>query len=118
MSAEEIARALHRVKFFYTDEKSLQRGIGQVLGKLGVQWQPEVVLTPQDRIDFLVEDGIGIEVKIDSSLAQVTRQLYRYAHQPQIKQLILVTTRSRHREQPETMNDKPLLVVYLMPSFL
>lgn len=116
MSADAIARAIYNARFRFASERDLQQGIGQVLTKLGVEWKPEVVLTPKDRIDFVV-GGIGIETKVDGSLASVTRQLWRYAHLPEISELILVTTRAKHRTQPNEMNGKPLLVVHLISFF-
>lgn len=117
MHAREIAKTLFSRKFHYKDEKELQHGIGLVLTELGVDWKAEVVLTPKDRIDFMVGE-IGIEVKVDFPEAAVTRQLWRYAQHDKIKALILVTTRSKHRDLPAEINGKPLFVVWLLNSFL
>lgn len=123
MNAEEIAKAVYQTRFRYSNEKELQHGIGALLTSLGLRFQPEVSLSPGNRIDFLVEPGIGIEVKTHDStggvsLSSVTRQLFRYCEHTDIKELILVTTLSKHRRQPDEMGGKPLYVVYLLTSFL
>lgn len=122
MTCEVLARALSSHKFAFNNEKELQGGLAQALTSIGAEHTPEFRLTKTERIDFLVADGVGIEVKTNDSrggvgLAAVTRQLWRYAKCPEIKSLILVTTRSKHRELPREILDKPLFVVYLN-SFL
>jgi hypothetical protein len=118
MTGIELASKIYHAKFHFSDEKSLQQGIGIALTEWALEFEPEVSLTPRDRIDFLVVDGIGVEVKSEGvTLAAVTRQLHRYAQSDRVKELIFVTTKSKHRDLPETMNDKPLHVVYLIQSF-
>ena len=72
-------------------------------------------LAPTDRIDFLL-GGVGIEVKVDGSTAQILRQLRRYASSPQIEHLVLVTNRARHRSLPAVIGGKPLRVVHINAS--
>ena len=123
MNATELAKALVALRFRYNNEKELQAGVFQALTALEVPFVPEYPLNPQDRVDFFVNvEGIGIEVKTNDSkggagLSAVTRQLWRYAKSDEIKSLILITTRSKHRDLPPEILGKPLLVVYLN-SFL
>jgi|SRR5271157_2996630 len=113
--AEVIAAAIDRWQFHYSNEWELQAGVAKVLADLEILFRREVTLGPKQRIDFLLpDDKIGIEVKVDMSLAGVTRQLWHYADSPQIEALILVTTRNTHRGLPEEMKGKPLFVVYLL----
>lgn len=65
-----------------------------------------------------LEHGIGIEVKIDSSRADVVRQLTRYALCPEVDGLILVTTRSKHHRIPFTLNGKPVRLASLIGAGL
>lgn len=120
MTAESLALAIVKHKFNFNNEKELQGGIAQVLSKLNIEFKAEVKLTARDRIDFLCGD-IGIEIKTNdsaggASLSSVTRQLWRYTEHEEISSLILVTTRSKHRNLPQELNGKSLYVVYL--SFL
>ena len=125
MTADDICRALYNARYHYHNEKDLQQGVAQVLTSLGLAFKPEYSLAPRDRVDFFLSDdsGICIECKSDDSsggttLAAVTRQLMRYSNSSEIKELILLTTMSKHRNLPETMNGKPLYIVHLLLSFL
>jgi hypothetical protein len=84
-----IAAAL-RGSFDTTDEYRFQDGVGAALARAGIIAEREVILTPRDRIDFLV-GRIGIECKVQGSFIQVARQLCRYAQCDQIMALVLVT---------------------------
>jgi hypothetical protein len=123
VNAIELAKALVAFRFRYNNEKELQAGVFHALTALNQPFVPEYALNPQDRVDFyLPEHGIGIEIKTNDSrggagLSAVTRQLWRYAKCDEIKALVLVTTRSKHRDLPAEILGKPLLVVYLN-SFL
>jgi hypothetical protein len=123
MNASELAQALVAYRFRFKNEKELQAGVLEVLVALELPHVPEYPLAPGDRIDFYIPvEGIGVEVKTDdsrggASLSTVTRQLWRYAKSNEIKSLILITTRSKHRELPSEILGKPLFVVYLN-SFL
>lgn len=114
---EKIISILRACTFSYQSEDELQQGIFQALTEAGISSEREVKLTAHDRIDFMV-GKIGIEVKVDFSAAAVVRQLHRYAQLPQIEALVLVTTRHRHCDMPETLNGKPVEVVYLLGSML
>ena len=125
MKTADICLALYNTKYHYHSEKELQHGVGQVLSGLNLVFKPEYSLAPRDRIDFLITDdsGIGIECKSDdskggTSLASVTRQLMRYAQSPLVRELVLLTTMSKHKNLPEVMNGKPLYIVHLLRSFL
>jgi len=123
MNAIELAGALVSFRFHYNNEKELQAGVFHALTVLEIPFIPEHPLNPQDRVDFYIPvEKIGIEVKTNDSrggagLTSVTRQLWRYAKNDQIKALILITTRAKHRDLPTEILGKPLLVVYLN-SFL
>jgi hypothetical protein len=113
-----VSDRLSNARFNLASEKDLQDGIETVLSGHGWPYGREVRLDAQDRIDFLLGNGIGIEVKIDKSLSAVTRQLHRYAQQPLIVGLLLVTTRMRLRALPPEFNGKPTRVVCLLGSTL
>ena len=123
MTAEELASALCFYRFRYKDEKELQAGVAQCLEMLKVPFVPEHPLNKSDRVDFFIAaGGIGVECKTNDSrggagLAAVTRQLWRYAKNDEVKAIILITTRAKHRDLPKEILGKPLYVVYLN-SFL
>lgn len=69
----------------------------------------------RDRLDLFM-DGVAIEVKIDGPLSSVTRQLHRYAQHPNVKAIVLATTRMLHLNMPAEINGKTILVVLLRTS--
>ena len=113
----KIAALLNTFKFTFENEKELQGGIESVLTSARFVFKREVPLGGrQNIIDFLIEPTIGLEVKIQSGLSSVTRQLYRYAESDKITHLILVTSCMRHTQIPAEMVSKPLTVIHLIGS--
>jgi hypothetical protein len=112
-----LAAALYRERFRYVNEIELQDSIETLLTGWGLPFAREFILSPKDRIDFLV-GTLGLEVKIGSSLAAVQRQLWRYAADPRITALILITSKSAHKRMPASISEKPIYVVHLINSFL
>lgn len=104
-------RALHRLRVSARDERTLQDAIGALFPDA----RREAVLDEKgrDRVDFLVPKGIAIEVKVGGGLAEVTRQLHRYAQHAQVSALVLVTTRALHLGVPRQLNGKPVDVVHV-----
>lgn len=98
----------HLAGVVYGNEYDLQDEISRLLTHY--QATREAQLSDgKSRIDFLIDGnmladyrarGIGIEVKIASSLSQVIRQLDRYAACPEILELILISTRANHLHVP------------------
>lgn len=109
---DEIEKSLRNARFTFTNEKELQQGIYEHLS-VAFDVQREVTLSDTDRIDFMV-GNIGVEVKVDGSRANLLRQLYRYSQSSQVAGLILVTNRARFNEMPNSLNDKPLIIVNLL----
>jgi len=110
-----IAFLLRSARFSFQDEIELQDGIAEVLTKAGIPFEREVILSPKDRIDFMVAPaGTGVEIKIKGSVTEITRQIHRYAQLPAITGLVLVTTRMRHINLPMEMAGKPVRVVVIM----
>lgn len=111
--AEAICTLLRGYRFACTSEAQLQEAIATVLSDAGYHVVREKHLSRKDRPDFDV-DGIAIEVKDDGSLTEVVRQLFRYAEQPAVKVLVLVTTRSKHTQVPDTICGKPTRLVHII----
>lgn len=119
MSPDAVSALLSKYRFNYTDEILLQDGIAQALRGAGVEFEREVVLGNDGRIDFLISGGIGVEVKTQGSPSEVVSQLHRYAGNPRIAGLLLVTGRSRLAEGlPDRIAKKPLAVLALWRSVL
>jgi len=110
---DAITETLTSMRCSFTAERGLQDGIERALLAAGIAATREAPLTKRDRVDFLAGD-IAIEVKVDGSLADVTRQLHRYAACPEVSALVLVTTRGAHTRLPDTLGGKPVRVVHLL----
>jgi hypothetical protein len=107
-----VAAVIRAGRYNYVDEVGLHVGIEAALRAAGYDPQPEVRLTPHDRIDFLV-GRVGVEVKIKGTRDALHRQLLRYAASPHVDELLAVTTVRAHRGLPGRIGGKPvtLLVV-------
>jgi hypothetical protein len=111
--AAAIAKLVREQKFRYRNEIELHRGLSMLFTLAGLSVEQEVMLTPADRIDFLIL-GVGIEVKVKGSTPRVADQLRRYAQHPRIQQLVLVTSRGKHRSlDGEIYHDVPVTVARL-----
>lgn len=112
--SDPIDDALRRYRYEFTNEKELQDGVAEALRAGCIPFIREAPLGPGDYIDF-VSGKVGVEVKIRGSLSDLTRQLARYAASNEIDRLVVVTTKQRLRRLPDTLEGKPISVVYLCP---
>jgi len=113
---QALADLLSRYRYDCASEFELQNGIEEVLKDSSFDYEREVRLSKEDRVDFLV-DRIGIEIKIDGSTTELLRQLARYAKHEKIKCLVVVTSRSRLTSLPERLGGKPILTVNVSNPF-
>lgn len=107
---------LERCRIAYTDEIDLQDKLFGLIVAWGYIVEREVRLSPKDRIDFLVNETIGIEVKIKGSKRAIYRQLQRYAEIDQLQRVILVSAVALGL--PEMINGKPITLVSLGGAWL
>lgn len=107
-----IQQALAPVRIRYACEKDLQIGIAETLTAAGVPFEREVYLNAKDRVDFRVAK-VGVEVKTEGSVTQVTRQLHRYAQSSEVEAIVLVTDKAKHRAVPRKMNGKTVEVIWI-----
>ena len=108
--------ALSSCRFRFSHEQELVLGIAEALDIAGIYYEREVRLSKADRLDFLTADGTCIEVKVDGSFAEAARQVYRYSMLDRVLAIIVVTSRSVHREMPEWINGKPVRVLHVRPG--
>lgn len=104
---KRVLKALESIRTsLVIDEYSLQGLIAQKLTQAGISYSKEYRLGPRNRIDFLVEGGIGIEVKKGKPHGrQVIGQLERYTKSPKIIAVVLVV--ERNLDIPKEINCKP-----------
>jgi hypothetical protein len=87
----EIVRALKSRPLPLNDEKELQAEISKLLESRGIPHKREVGLGDGDVIDFMLPDGIGMEIKIKAPKRQIYRQCKRYCGHAQLRTLVLVS---------------------------
>lgn len=109
---------LRNARYRCTSEAVLQRALATRLSQAGVPYRREVVLNPTDRLDFLVQDRVAIEVKIKGSRADLVRQLERYALVQTVGAIIVVTNQPRLASLPDQIHGKPVAVVTLLEGAL
>jgi len=117
LTAVGLHAILSGYRFRFSTEEQLHAGMEEAMAREGLHWEHEKHLS-FGRIDFLVESGIGIEVKVAGSRAALLRQISRYLLQLDICEILIVTTKSCHLEIPETMHGKTVRVLYLSPGIL
>lgn len=118
MNALSLVPVLDQVPASYRNEEELQSLLHAQLIAAGIHSEREVRLSDgRSRIDILA-GRIGIEVKVKGSLADVRRQLSRYAATGDIDELVLVTTRSAHHRIPPTIAGVPLVLCSLVGRVL
>lgn len=105
------------------NEKATQSDIALALAAADLDFAREAQLSDGraqlGAVDFVVRDGdglIAIEVKLRGSSATVHRQLCRYASDPRVTSLILVT--ARVVAMPATVAGKPLSIINLGTAWL
>lgn len=116
MSAAAIADALRSRRLRYGSERQLQDDVERVLAEIGIDFQREHRIGG-DPIDFY-RNGVGIECKVQGGPSAVLEQLIRYADDPAVTALILVTSRRTHRFGETALLGKPLLIVWVAANSL
>ena len=124
VAADDLRSALALYRFAIIDEHRLHRTLEGILDDWGVRYERERRLRDSrtgkgaGRIDFLTEDGVGVEVKVAGSAVDVARQLRGYGRAAAVRELLLVTTVRRHTQDiPPTVANVPLTFAVLGGGF-
>lgn len=115
---KRVREALTSFRFSFVDERELQDGIEKVLANSVGGYKREASLGPADRPDFLLHDGAAIEVKVDGSLAELLRQVSRYASHDSVRAILVVGTPYWIAKLPSEIAGKPLAGLRLVTSLL
>lgn len=112
MKTTHLVATIRARSYDITSEAALQDGIARALEQAEIAFDRETVLSPRDRVDFLVGDT-GVEVKIGGGQTALIRQLHRYAQSPQIGQLLVVSTDPSLFPLPATLGGVDVLTLLL-----
>jgi hypothetical protein len=116
MTADDICSLIAKQRYHYRDELQLQEGIQAALTHNCVAFVREHRLNATDRPDFMVGSMV-IEVKIKGQLAKLRRQIERYALNPDVCAVVVVTDKMRLSNLPDELYGKPVRVVTLIGAF-
>lgn len=97
-------------------EHDTQAAIAQLLVDHEITFEREKRLSRKDRIDFLIDGGIGIEVKLKGAGTGIFRQCQRYCESTEVSSLVLVTRKTMGF--PRALNGKPCHYVSLGKAWL
>lgn len=106
-----VVRAATTHRFRWASETELQDGLEVAFTTAGLRVEREHWFFDGGRIDFLVEDRVGVEVKVKGGVGGVERQLSRYALH--VDALVLITTRPQHRAIASNLRGVPVTLVVL-----
>lgn len=115
--AMAVRDLLVRHRFRFSSELQLQTGIASVLTEAKELFAREIQVSG-GRIDFLLECGVGIEVKVGGSMAQLVRQIHGYLDDERIEELLIVTSRSAHLAVPPLFRGKKVVILWLSEGAL
>lgn len=115
---QTLSTTLRAYSFNFRDELELHDLLEQAMAADGWVVEREVKLSEKDRIDFVVhrKDAggvVGVEVKVKASVANVERQLRRYAAHERIEGLLVVSCTIQLKRLPEEIGGKPVRVTIL-----
>lgn len=89
-----VLAALRGKRFPLEDEKQTQNAIERTLqSALGAGYWEREVRIAGGIIDFLAFGDVGIEVKLKGRAGEIRGQIARYAIEPRLKSLVLVTAK-------------------------
>lgn len=98
------------------DEKRAQADLAQALEESGIAYEREVVLATGDVVDFMLADGVALEVKLRAPKRAIYRQLTRYARHAPVAGIILASNTAMGL--PESINGKPVAIMSLGAGWL
>lgn len=114
-TVDRILELCRTIRCQTATERELQDALEVLLRENFSSVTREAQLGPKDIVDFLVDDAVAVEVKVDQSPMAVTRQLQRYAAHEKVQSLVLVTTRAKHKSVQRSLRKKPVRVAWLAP---
>ena len=113
----DVFEILKKFKFDVSNEYEVQKAIEAVLNQNGIVYKREFTLDRLNRVDFLIGNGMAIEVKIDGwSPMRIYKQLERYAKFDAVKEILLVSGQAIH--MPEKIKGKSVKVLKLWSAWL
>ena|SRR5579862_6899691 len=112
---ESVSKLILAHRYQFGDEKALQLALARLLDRNKIAFEREKQLSGGPIDFFLNETAIGLEIKTKGSPSAVSAQLLRYANDPALSGILLVTTKTTvARFIPSFLAGKPSGVVSLL----
>jgi hypothetical protein len=113
---EEIVKLFATSRFTLESEKQLQNSIHEKMKEKRFSVEREVHLDDKNIVDFIVEDNIAIEVKLQGTKKAMYYQCERYTRFSKVEVLLLITNKAV--TLPPTINGKKCYTINLSRSWL
>jgi acetyl-CoA carboxylase carboxyltransferase component len=108
-----LLTALRDARFLCADEAELQAAVARVLDEAKIGYQREVRLSARDRVDFLVDGGVALELKVQTTSKNLLRQVLRYAEHPIVREIVIGSTTHHGLSMPAEAHGKPVRCCHL-----
>ncbi len=116
---ENLLGVLGSYRFRFGTEEVLQDAVERVLQDAKIPYERERDLGDAGRIDFLVENTIGLEIKTKGSPTEVAEQVIRYCTRDEISIVVLLTARmTLGKLVPRKVHGKKVLVVGIWENMI
>lgn len=109
----DLMATLRDARFLCFDEAELQLAVARLLGDAKIGYQREVRLSERDRVDFLVDGGIALELKVSTTGKNLLRQVLRYAEHDAVRKIVIGSTTHHGLCLPAEANGKPVFTCHL-----
>lgn len=106
----ELIRIIENMKIRVSGESDLQDALAQLFNALDLKFEREKNIAPGLRPDFMLSGGVAVEVKIQDSLSELTRQVHKYLGENAVNAILIVSNRTRLMRLPKEMRGKPVYV--------
>ncbi|NMA36754.1 MAG: hypothetical protein GX942_00450 [Papillibacter sp.] len=112
---EKILAALKNLRIgMVIEEYDLQASVAEVLTAYGIAYKKEYYLGLGNRVDFMTEDGIAIEIKKGKpNRTRLINQIERYAVFDEVAGIIVVVETSLRIPPTKTISGKPCAILGL-----
>ena len=100
------------------EEYELQKDIANTFDNSGIIYIKECRLGSGNRVDFLTQSGVAVEVKKGKpNRTQLINQINRYAEYPEVEAVVIVVVTSLRIPITKTANGKPCSVIGLQKQW-
>lgn len=117
LQLRRLAVLLAGYAYRYGSETQLHEGIASVLTAEGIPFEHEVAVDARNRMDFLVNGVLAIEIKVDGSFAHAIAQVSRYSALDTVHGVLLAATPQWARQTivraPGAFHGKPIAMAWL-----